>query len=105
MTWAQAQQAANAAVLAAFADPQDAADQRVRLGWDWVDDAVFEDAFALGSAGPYGMAGSTPSVLLPTSKVPANVVDMPCDVGTTRYRVIEHKPDGLGFSRLLLGAT
>lgn len=102
MTWAQAQQAANAAVLAAFADPADAAGQRVRLGWDWVDAAVFEQAHAIGAAGTYGMASASPSVVLPTALVPANVVGLPCDVGTTRYTVMAHQPDGMGLTRLLL---
>ena len=98
MTWAQAQQAANSAVLAAFADPT----TDILVDGEAVTSAVFEDAYDLGTAGPYGMASSRPTITLASAMVRANVVGKSAYVGTQPYRVAECKPDGLGMTVLHL---
>jgi len=68
-------------------------------------DAVFDNAYALGSVGPYGMAGTQPVLTLATASVPAAPVGATAVVNGTTYSVAAHEPDGTGISRLLLEAT
>lgn len=64
--------------------------------------AIFDNANALGSVGPYGMASTQPVLLLTTASVPANPVGLSAVVGDVTYLVAAHEPDGTGVSRLLL---
>jgi hypothetical protein len=63
---------------------------------------MFEDAYALGQAGPFGIATTQPRLTLATTAVPANPVGQACVVGSGTYTVAEHQPDGTGISVLLL---
>lgn len=63
---------------------------------------VFNNSYELGSAGPIGMAGTQPTLTLPTASVPASPVGKACVVGATSYVVGAHEPDGTGVSVLLL---
>lgn len=63
---------------------------------------IFDNANALGSVGPFGMASTQPSITLPTAQVPADPVGTTVVVGVTTYLVAAHEPDGTGISRLLL---
>ena len=64
--------------------------------------AIFDNGFALGNVGPYGMATSQPSLTLSTADVPATPVGVSVVVGGASYLVAAHEPDGTGVSRLLL---
>lgn len=66
---------------------------------------IFDNANALGSVGPYGMASTQPTLTLPTTSVPANPVGLSAVVGAVTYLVAAHEPDGTGVSRLLLEAA
>lgn len=98
MTWAQAQQAANTAVLAVFADP--ALD--ILVDGELVSPAVFENAYDVGTVGGFGMASTHPAVTLRSESVRDNLVGKSVYVGTVHYKVTEAKPDGLGLTVLLL---
>ena len=64
--------------------------------------AIFDNANALGSVGPYGMASTQPALTLPTIQVPANPIGLAVVVGGVSYLVAGHEPDGTGISRLVL---
>jgi len=66
---------------------------------------IFDNGFALGSVGHFGMASTQPSLTTSTANVPANPIGMPVVVGATAYLVAAHEPDGTGMSRLLLEAV
>ena len=63
---------------------------------------LFDNANALGSVGPFGMASTQPSITLPTAQVPSTPVGTTVVVGGGTYLVAAHEPDGTGISRLLL---
>lgn len=63
---------------------------------------IFDNANALGSVGPFGMASTQPSITLPTAQVPASPVGTTVVVGGGTYLVAAHEPDGTGISRLVL---
>ena len=63
---------------------------------------IFDNASALGSVGPFGMASTQPSITLPTAQVPVDPVGTTVVVGGGTYLVAAHEPDGTGISRLLL---
>ena len=64
--------------------------------------AVFDNGYALGSVGTYGMASTQPTLTLATASVPATPVGAAVTVGAAAYTVAAHEPDGTGVSRLLL---
>jgi len=66
---------------------------------------IFDNANAIGSVGPFGMASTQPTLTLPTASVPANPVGLSALVGAVTYLVAAHEPDGTGVSRLLLEAS
>ncbi len=66
---------------------------------------IFDNGYALGSVGTFGMASTQPSLTLPTASVPANPVGMAVVVGGSSYLVAAHEPDGTGISRVLLELT
>ena len=63
---------------------------------------IFDNANAIGSVGPFGMASTQPSITLPTAQVPSTPVGTTVVVGGGTYLVAAHEPDGTGVSRLLL---
>lgn len=63
---------------------------------------MFDNAYELANVGITGMASSVPVFRLLTSSVPAGVVGMPLTIGATAYTVVEHQPDGVGVSLLML---
>lgn len=73
-------------------------------------DALFDNGYAntlLGTMGGRGvsfagMAGSKPTLTLPTASVPANPVGQAAVVNSVNYLVAAHEPDGTGISVLLL---
>lgn len=66
---------------------------------------IFDNAFALGSVGAFGMASTQPVLTLATASVPATPVGTTCVVDGTSYVVTAHEPDGTGLSRLMLEAA
>ena len=63
---------------------------------------IFDNGYATGAVGPYGMASSAPTLTLPTASVPASPVGKAVVVTGTNYTVAEHQPDGSGVSTLIL---
>ncbi len=63
---------------------------------------IFDQPYALGSVGPFGMASTQPTLTLPTAQVPANPVGLACVVAGVSYQVGAYEPDGTGVSRLML---
>ena len=67
--------------------------------------AVFDNGYALGSVGTYGMASTQPMLTLATASVPATPVGATAVVNGATYTVAAHEPDGTGISRLMLEAS
>lgn len=63
---------------------------------------IFDRAYELASAGNPGLASSVPTFSLPTASVPASPVGKSLTVNSTNYTVVEHHPDGTGWSMLML---
>lgn len=67
---------------------------------------IFDNANALGNVGLLGMAGSQPSITLPTTAVPASplgsAVVITAGPGAGSYLVAATEPDGTGVTRLVL---
>lgn len=64
---------------------------------------IFDDAYGVASIGPRGMATTGPQYALPTAGIPASPYGAALVVpGKGNYTVIEHQPDGTGWSVLLL---
>ena len=63
---------------------------------------VFDNAHALGAAGPFGVATTQPRLTCATAQVPADPVGQAVVVAGGSYVVAEHQPDGTGISVLLL---
>jgi hypothetical protein len=78
---------------------------------------IFDNGYASPGVGLSGMAGTQPTWLVPTSAVPAAIID--CLQNYTAsfdplglvvrfsengpaYKIVAHEPDGTGTSRLLL---
>lgn len=61
---------------------------------------ILDKGYALGAVGMVGMAGSQPVFTCPTPA--GDPVGQLLIVGTDRYVVAAHEPDGTGVSRLLL---
>lgn len=66
---------------------------------------IFDNPATLGAVGPFGIASTQPTLLLPTAQAGADPVGATCVVGGTSYTVVAHEPDGTGISRLVLGAS
>lgn len=66
---------------------------------------VFDNGYALGAAGPFGVATTQPRIVCATASLPANPVGAAVVVGAASYTVAEHQPDGTGISLLLLEAA
>lgn len=64
--------------------------------------AIFDNGYALGAVGPYGMATTGPRITLQTASVPAEVEGKACVVDSVAYTVAAHEPDGVGISVLRL---
>lgn len=63
---------------------------------------IFDNGYALGSVGPFGMASTQPTLTLATANVPAAPEGQAAVVNGVAYVVATHEPDGTGVSRLLL---
>lgn len=61
---------------------------------------ILDKGYALGNVGLVGMAGAQPVFTCPTPA--GDPVGQLLIVGTERYVVAAHEPDGTGVSRLLL---
>lgn len=64
--------------------------------------AIFDAGYARGDVGLVGMAGSAPTLMLPTADVASDVIGQTAVVGLVNYTVVEHQPDGTGVSTLVL---
>jgi hypothetical protein len=67
--------------------------------------AIFDNANALGSVGPFGMASTAPVLTMATADVPASPVGLPVVANGITYTIAAHEPDGTGVSRLVLEAA
>lgn len=67
--------------------------------------AIFDAGYSGAQVGSYGMATTSPQLMLPTADVPASPVGTAVTVEATAYTVAEHRPDGTGVSLLLLEAA
>ncbi|MBV7418447.1 head-tail joining protein [Comamonas sp. CMM03] len=63
---------------------------------------IFDDAGAVGGVGDLGMATTQPTLLLPTSEVPASVRGMKLEVAGQLFTVEDDQPDGTGMTLLVL---
>jgi hypothetical protein len=63
---------------------------------------IFDEEHAVASAGPLGLATTSPAVSILSASVPANPVGKALVVRSVNYTVAEHHPDGTGMSVLLL---
>ena len=63
---------------------------------------IFDEAYAPGTVGPYGMAGTSPVLTVATTNIPANPVGLSAVIRGSTYLVSAHEPDGTGISRLIL---
>lgn len=64
--------------------------------------AIFNNGYALGNVGMFGMASSQPTLTLASADVSTDPVGASVLVGAVAYLVAAHEPDGTGISRLLL---
>lgn len=60
--------------------------------------AIFDADYAV----PGGMSGSRTQLTMATADVPTEPIGLPAVIGNERYQIVEHQPDGTGFSALLL---
>lgn len=67
--------------------------------------AIFDNGYSQGSVGLIGIASTQPSLMLPTTSVPASPVGMAAVVAGISYTIAAHEPDGTGVSSLLLERT
>ena len=63
---------------------------------------IFDDAAAVGGVGELGMATTQPTLLLPTSEVPASVRGMELVLAGQLFTVEDDQPDGTGMTLLVL---
>ena len=98
MDWTSLQTRLNSSTLAAFGSTDSAP---ITLNGAPVQ-AVFDNGYTLGTAGPLGMDTSAPSLRLATSLVPTAYQGLPATHLGVSYVVGAHQPDGMGMSVLLL---
>ena len=67
--------------------------------------AIFDNGYALGAAGPFGMATTGPQLTCATAQIAADPVGLAVSVNGRNYLVAEHQPDGTGMSTLILELT
>lgn len=76
---------------------------------------IFDSAYTLADVGGVGMAGTQPSLTLPTASIPAyvvdwflyfpdpfNALDLLMTINGTVYKAVAHEPNGTGISVLWL---
>ena len=63
---------------------------------------MFDDPYARGGVGSVGMAATQPEFIAATGALPADVVGIVVTIQGQAYVVVEHQPDGVGLSRLVL---
>ena len=78
------------------------------LDWEPVS-GIFDNASALGSVGPYGMASFAPIFTLASASVPPNAIGLKLVIGedtettdAVTYTIVGTEPDGTGITRLIL---
>jgi hypothetical protein len=86
--------------LTAFLNPAEFATS-VSVGGVLVS-AIYDNGYALGNVGGFGMASTQPTLTLATANVPASPEGQAAVVNGVAYVVASHEPDGTGVSRLLL---
>lgn len=86
--------------LAAFMSPAEFATSVLVAGLPV--NAIFDNGYALGSVGGFGMASTQPTLTLATANVPASPEGQAVVVNGVAYLVASHEPDGTGVSRLML---
>ena len=64
--------------------------------------AIFDNGYAMADTGPFGVAGSGPTLTLASLDVPANPVGLLVVANAVSYSIVEHQPDGTGVSLLQL---
>jgi len=77
--------------------------------------AIFDNGYSLGTVGITGMASTQPTLTLPTSDVPPQIIDwlryyeepfdpinLQVSISGRTYKIVEHEPDGTGMSLLRL---
>lgn len=77
--------------------------------------AIFDNGYSLGTVGVTGMASTQPTLTLPTSDVPPQIIDwlsydeepfdpinLQVSISGRTYKIVEHEPDGTGMSLLKL---
>lgn len=64
--------------------------------------AIYDNGYALGNVGGFGMASTQPALTLATANVPSAPEGQAVVVGGVVYLIASHEPDGTGVSRLLL---
>lgn len=67
--------------------------------------AIFDNDYALGAVGDFGMASSAPVLTLASAAVPADWLGAEVAVNGKNFTAVEHKPDGTGISLLILVAA
>lgn len=63
---------------------------------------ILDNGHASGGAGMLGIATTQPQFRCATADIPAAPVNQPLTDGADSYVIVEHKPDGTGFSVLML---
>ena len=101
--------------LSVFFNPDEFASTALLVGVSV--SGIFDDGFSLGNVGLSGMAGTQLAWLVPTSAVPAAIIDSLQNYTASfdplglvvrfaengpAYKIVAHEPDGTGTSRLLL---
>lgn len=65
---------------------------------------IFDADYDTGVFSEYGVDGVAPVLTLPTASVPMPYSGVALVVGSAHYKIVSHKPDGTGLSRLVLSA-
>lgn len=65
---------------------------------------IFDDGYVASDVGELGMGTTRPTLLLPSSQVPAAVRGMQLQTDGKRFTVEDAQPDGTGMTLLILEA-
>ena len=65
---------------------------------------IFDADYDTGVLSEYGVDGVAPVLTLPTARVPVPHFGVVLAIRGTDYKIVSHKPDGTGLSRLVLSA-
>ena len=101
MTWQQLQERTNAACLAVFGSALATQGTQAVLGWEEVDGDFVEPSDQVYLEGASALS-NIPQFIMLSSAVPVSVVGLSLSVAGRSFTVGQSKPDGLGFTTLLL---